>query len=186
MELICIHINTLEDIKSLLEIIAILIGAYVLIFIYLGFHPIMDLDMEAEWLDEKEELLLVKIQIKNISKVKCRKHNVLIQFLEYDINVNNILTDWVPFKENDDKGCPPKKWKKPLEIAETTRFWYPNDSVKIERCFKCTEGQFYKIGLQLNAKISIFHAIPKYFTNWFNWKTKESWTITKIIYRKQL
>ena len=181
MDFICVHWPDLTNIKTLVEIFALFLGGYILVFVFLQFHPNMILNIVTEWADKEKTILLVKIEIKNISKVWCRKNKVLIQFLEYPTNFKTELSEWVPFEEkNILYNEQPIIYSNPKEILTSTEFWYPGDIVKIERAYKCQHGRTYKIGLQLIANISLLGRISKRFRKG-KWKRQEQWTTTKII-----
>jgi hypothetical protein len=167
--------------SALVQIIGVLVGAYILCFVFIGFHPNMDLTLNTEWVGESKDLLLVKIEIKNISKVRCGKKKVLIQFLEYPGQIDQFLSEWVPFSEQSILVTEkPIEWSNPVEIFATTRFWYPYDTVKAERLYKCSKQYNYKIGLQLHANISLIGRLSRVFTI-SRLKKVETWTTTKII-----
>ena len=182
-----IQSSDLESFKTILEIIALLLGAYTLIFFYLNFHPVMDLNLETKWVNDNQKELIVKIEVKNISKVRCKKPKIYIQFLEYSSDFEDKLSEWIPFEEKtilpNEK---PLFWKEPEVVAATTRLFFPNDSLKIERCYKCQKDHIYKVGLQLIASISILGMISKFgIFNWREWSGIERWTVAKIIYNKK-
>jgi hypothetical protein len=174
---------TLDSVKTVFEIGAIVLGAVVVLFVYLSFHPNMALQLQTEWADSNKSVLLIKIEIKNISRVKCEKERVLLQILEYSNDYNTHLSEWVPFDKN---SIPPNEqpieFNEPVSILESTEFWYPGDGVRVERSFKCKPDRTYKIGLQLLANISFLGRVSKFFRK-RNWKNQEQWTTTKIIYR---
>lgn len=182
MIILSIEYSDIEGFKNVVEILAILLGGYILMFIFLDLHPKMELNISSHWIDKKNGVLLVEINIRNISKVRCDKEKVSIQCLEYACDFKNELSEWIPFSEKDIlKDEPPVSWKPSKEILTTTEFWYPNDCVKVERCYKLPKGSIYKLGLQLVANISLIGRISKVLRKG-RWKKQEQWTTTKIIY----
>lgn len=176
-----IYILDVNSIVRVLEALALILGAYTLMFVFLHFHPNMALNVSTEWANQKEGVLLIKIDATNVSKVKCNKNKVLFQVLEYNCNFES-LSEWVAFSEDRIlESERPVLWNPPVDILESTEFWYPGDSVKVERLYKCKIGRVYKIGVQLKADIPLLGRVSKVFRNGA-WKKQEQWTTTKIIY----
>ena len=142
------------------KIIIVLVGAFISIFVYFNFSPIVRLVIIPKWL-KKDEFLLVRIVIKNESRVRISKLKGKIQILEYKELTDRVLSEWVPFDKNSILSYEePVKWYKPDEILNTTGRIYPGERITVERLYKISsESKIVHIGLNINIKLGLFGKI---------------------------
>jgi hypothetical protein len=111
--------------------------------------PIFRLNVSARWVSDT--LVVLRLEIENISSVITAKRVVRLQALPYPENEE--LSEWVPFdsarQRRDEK---PLKWREPIDIFQSTRRFFPRESVVVERLHKCPRGQLLHVGMQIRRK----------------------------------
>lgn len=172
-------------VKDILTILAILIGALVSFFIYFNFSPVIEIKMIDSWIDNN--LLILRIEIKNISKVRVpivqnsledKGGGILFQIFEHDKNHVSNLTEFLPFtKEWFVRKKYPSEWKEPEIIFETTKWIYPNEVIAIERVIQCDSESILHIGVQVHARYKSYEVAT--FKNW-----TQRWTTVRFITKK--
>lgn len=172
--------NLTEFILLIAQLGTIIIGAFIVFYIYVQFHPVMELLIQTEWVGRKKNReLLVTLTIRNASRVKCIKSKVEFQILEYDHEIV-ALSEWVPFIEDPNNQESIVAWRDPIEICQTTEYWYPGDTLIIQRYYKCMPHKIYKLGLQFQAKLNPLAKIT-YMWKSHPWNEIEQWTTTRIV-----
>ena len=170
---------SLSNFATILECIALIGGILIVWFVYLALHPNMELRINAIQIPERSSVV-AEFEIRNISKVRCIKRKVSVQFLHFESD-NEHYSEWVPFIENKIKPEErPTTWSAPIDILETTKFWYPGDVTRVERSFNCPAPGLYKIGLQAEVQIPWLARAVNIFQR--PWLKRERWTTTKIIW----
>jgi hypothetical protein len=76
--------SLIDVLKTTLEVSALLVGAFLFVFVFLQLSATLQLRIIARWIDAKRVIL--KFEIENKSKVRVKKEFVRLQMLEYDRN----------------------------------------------------------------------------------------------------
>ena len=169
-------LSCLDQTKTILEILGLLLGAFLFAFVFLQFSPTLHLRILPTWIDHQQVIL--RIEVENRSRVRVKKEFVRLQVLEYPVDGQTSLSEWVPFTvEATIQGEQPPFWKDPTEIFTSTRFVYPGELLSIERLYKLNnQNSFLHVGLRFKSK-SISHI--------FRFKVlgrAEQWTSTVFVF----
>jgi len=174
------------SLRDFILIIVVIIGSFISIFIYLKFAPIVQIKIIDSWIDD--ELLILRIEIENISKVRVaikqnelqlQNSNILFQKFKHDKGTALTLTEFLPFsKEWFDKKKYPSKWKEPEIIFETTKWIYPSEIIAVERIIQCNKNDIFHIGVQVHASFGLLE-----FADFRHWSQR--WTSVKFIAKKK-
>jgi hypothetical protein len=165
--------TTIETIKDIVEICAILLAAVIAFRIKWQFVPIMHLDIGSEWLDKSSGKLKLSLTIENKSNVKAKKKRVRVQILEYDLSSRNTLSEWVPFSINEMLDHEKTIWKEPVDVWQPTVEFYPGVATTLDYMCHCPKGKLLHVGLFLETDTQdLFKEILRYH---------ESWCTTRII-----
>lgn len=167
-------------IKDIVTILAILLGGYISIFVYLYFAPVVKLNITYYFIDE--EYVKLELQVENIGRIRMTKEKIQLQILYHNISGIKELSEWVPFTENGiNINEKPLEWKEPIDIFTTTRFLYPHDQIKADRLYKIPKGQLIHIGMQVNVKLGKISGVFAGLR-----KQPLRWTATRIIVSQSL
>jgi hypothetical protein len=163
---------SIETVKDILEIIAIVIAAIIAIRINWKFVPIIFLDITSEWIDKETGKLKLKLTIENKSNVKAVKKFFWLQVLEYDLKQTSTISEWVPFFEPDIKpNEKPVFWKEPVDVWQSTVEIYPGEISSLDYLCTCPKNRMIKVALFFGGKPDFFSQLRR---------ADETWCTTKI------
>lgn len=170
----------LEIIKNTLEIIALFVGGYLVVFVYFQLSPALILRIIPRWIDKQS--LVIRLEIENISRVCLKKEYIILQILEYSSKKSSELSEWIPFSESEIINKErPFKWNLPVDIFETTEYVYPHEVLTIERFYKVqNNNSLLHIGLQCKSKAILPHLKLRLFGH------RERWTTTSFTFFKDV
>ncbi len=178
--------ETIGVVKDILLILALMIGAWACLFIYLKFAPVVIIRISDSWISDK--LAILRIEIENISKVrvsikketgKKQDANILLQIFQHDKNNDINLTEFIPFTENwFKKKKYPADWKDAEIIFETTEWIYPGEVITIERPVHSDKNKILHVGVQVHAKFGIFELAK--IRHW-----SQRWTSARFLTNKE-
>jgi hypothetical protein len=164
---------SIEDIKNIFEIAAILLGAIFALQVYRLFSPVILLEIKPEWIDKKAGLLKINLQLENKSRVKAHKKVVYFQYLEYTVENRKTLSEWVPMHNNSIiPGEEPNYWRDPIEIFKSTLTLYPGEVCSVDYLCTCPPGKLLHILLQYRTRVTLPMRIGA---------SADSWATTRII-----
>ena len=175
-----VSLNEIVDlVRDIASILALLLGAYVGIFHFLRFYPVVVVRILPSWPVVGSRWVVLRLEIENRSRVRVRKEKVLLQVLEHRVHEGEHLSEWVPFEEGavipSEK---PVRWNEPVEVFESTTGLGPGEVVAIERLYYCPPGSVLHVGLQFRAQLGVLAKIGGRMRGWRN-----QWTATKIVMR---
>ncbi len=149
-------------------------AVWALIFIFRKLTPQVSLKIISQKID-KLNLIILKIEIENISRVRIKKKSILlaVESLHFNLAENIpsgqfIINEWVDFSSAE-------------EICKTTTHINPSECIRVERMYSLNEGEFLHVGLQVNRK-TLLKKPPKMLTaRWtstfiFPWYSNEKAT----------
>ena len=151
-------------IKDILLILGVLFGVYLSIKIYLQFAPDIVFRITPLWSTISPDVVVVKIEIENKSKVRLTKKKIRLQINKHDRSTLKELTEWVDFDNTAE------------EISKSTILFYPGSVLKIDRLYKCKENEIIQGIIQFEGKFSWLHKVLASIKS-----NTETWTNTFII-----
>ncbi len=114
--------------------------------------PLIEPRIVTRWEDPSQGLLVLSLELKNRAKFRVMKEEVLFQSLEYDIPQSGELTEWLPFSKNRILQTePPRQWREPSKIMQSTQWLEPEETVVVERLYKCPRDTALHFGVQFKA-----------------------------------
>jgi hypothetical protein len=83
------------------SIIAILtlIGGVLALIIFVEFAPVLRLHISPTWVNANGDLLNLRIEIENKSRVRIYNPEIYLQVLEHSLPKKDSLSEWVPFSK---------------------------------------------------------------------------------------
>lgn len=153
-------------IKDILLIIGIIIGVFLSIKLYLHFAPDIVFRITPTWSTATPDIVVLKIEIENKSKVKLTKEKILFKLTSLKKSDFKELKEWVLI---DDKA---------EEICHSTRIFYPGSILRIDRLYRCKDDEIFQGLIQFEAKFSKFERFLGNIKG-----NKETWTNTFILTR---
>ena len=151
-------------IKDSIIIIGLIVGVFISIKIYLQFAPDIIFRITPTWSIITDDIVVLKIEIENKSKVKLTKSTILFKIITHNKSTFTELTEWVNIEENAE------------EICKSTNIFYPGSILRIDRLYRCKHDEVLQGIIQFNAKFSWFER------QLANMEGKnESWTNSFII-----
>jgi hypothetical protein len=144
-----------SDIATLLAVLIAAVGG---IFVLSQYAPLFNLRIEPRWNDAAQQILVVKFEVENKSRVRANFPLGYAQVLEYSQELDMSMSHWVPFSQEDIRqGEEPLRWREPARLTETTRQLFPGEVISIERLYHCPEDAvIVHIGLNVQLEISLF------------------------------
>jgi hypothetical protein len=98
--------------------------------------PVIDLRVSPRWVDHRDDLVILTLELENRSKVAVSKRSARIQCLEHT-PVMGLLSEWVPFTESGIRtGEEPVEWSEPLAILATTQKIEPQAVLRVEFLYR--------------------------------------------------
>lgn len=152
--------------KDFLIIIGILFGGFISVKLYLQFAPDIIFRITPIWSTLTPDIVVLKIEIENKSKVKLTKKKIKFKIISHKRSNLTELTEWVQFDDNAD------------EICKTTKIFYSGSILRIDKLYKCKKDEILQGIIQFEGKFSKFE---KFLANIKG--KKETWTNTFIIAR---
>ena len=164
--------DTVGLLKDIITLLALGIGSLAAIFIYFQLAPTVNLKILPTWADNAKEHLVIRFEIENKSKVRLNRPRGKIQILEYTIGKSNMMSQFVPFRQEDiPKGERPIEWREPVIILTNTKQIYPGETISYERLYHYPqEAVIIHIGLQIELELSFWGQIVT--------RKRESWRQT--------
>ena len=160
--------------RDIALIVAMLLGAWLAVFVYVQFAPKLQLRILPRWVDETKGLLILKLEVENNSRIRVPKQKIQLQILEHEVPAHGCLSEWVPFDEEavllQEK---PKEWHDPIEIFQSTEYLNPGETVSVERLCHCPQDSILHVGLQAKAKLGALGRLAAWFRSW-----NDQWTST--------
>lgn len=151
------------DLSEIITISVLLIGAYLSIYVYLQFAPNIIFTITPIWSELTPEIVVLKIEIENKSKVKLTTEKIVFKIISHKRSTLTKLTEWVDLDNAE-------------EISKTTGIFYPGSILKIDRLYKCQTDEILQGIIRFEAKFSLIGQILGSIKG-----TKETWTNTFII-----
>lgn len=158
-------------------LVAMLLGAGLAVFVFVQFAPSLQLRILPRWADEAKGLIILKLEVKNKSRIRVPKQRICLQILEHEVPAGGSLSEWVPFdKQVILPQEQPKEWHEPVEIFQTTRYLNPGEMLSVEMLCHCPRESVLHVGLQAKAKFGILGWLGSRISSW-----NEQWTSTIIV-----
>ena len=133
---------------------------WLVVFVYSGLAPRLDLRILPSWSDESKQFLILKFQIENKSRIRIRRGQIRVQILEYRAHETTFLSEWVPFDEEAIVPTEqPVEWREPVEIFQRLRRIDPGETISVERLYRCPSNRVLHIGLQVRITPSLLGRI---------------------------
>ena len=153
--------QTLSVIKDLLTILALIVGSIIALFIYYHFAPVVNLRIIPTWYGETKQILVLRFEIENKSRVRLSRPIVRIQVLEQELNDSKSISQWVPFSKNDIKEEEqPISWQEPMEIFSRSTKLYPGELIAVERLYYYERpAAIVHVGLQIELKMGVIRQL---------------------------
>jgi hypothetical protein len=156
--------HILELIKDILVILGLLLGGFLSIKLYLRFAPDIIFRITPFWSNVTPDIVVLKIEIENKSKVKLTKEKIIFKIISHNRSTLTELNEWIEIDGNAEVIC------------ETTRIFYPGAILRIDRLYRCNDDEILQGLIQFEARFSKFEKILGDIKG-----TKETWTNTFII-----
>jgi hypothetical protein len=170
-------IEVVSLVKDIATLLALLIGGWLALFVFLRFAPKLNLRILPNWSDDARQFLILKFEVENKSNIRVYKQEIRIQVLEHKIQPGTSLSEWVPFDK--DAIIPterPVEWREPVEIFRTTKTIDPGEVISVERLYHYPQDTTLHVGLQVKAKLGFFGRIATRIRAW-----DQQWTTTCIV-----
>lgn len=151
-------------IKDILIVIGVIVGGFLSIKLYLQFAPDIIFRITPVWSTLTPDILVLKIEIENKSKVKLTKEKIKFKIISHNKSTLTELKEWVQIDDDTD------------EICRTTQIFYPGSILKIDRLYKCKDDEILQGIIRFEAKFSKFEKRLADIKG-----GKETWTNTFII-----
>jgi hypothetical protein len=173
---------SISYLKDVIQILAIIIGAFILIFVYVEFTPKLSLQLNPKWIND---FLILGINISNNSKVRANVQSICLQTVIHKSVPPELngLSEWVKF--NDETHVPITTSKcqeetesdmpmnKPIRINKSTTTIDPGEIIQTERLYSFKESNIIQFGLQVHVE---FNVIGRLLKN--SCKKDKRWTTT--------
>jgi hypothetical protein len=161
-----------DFLKSILEIIFMILGGIIGTFIYFNLAPTLSLTITPIWVGDLKNFLILRFEISNKSRVRITDCTIKIQTLEHTMPKHGVLSQWVPFTQKSIKQMEePIEWHEPEIITETTKRVFPGESIIIERLYQYSNSPLIlHVGLQAQIKLGLLYR--------FVTRKKENWSQT--------
>jgi hypothetical protein len=171
----------LNDIISIVgniaTILAVLVGGWFAVFVFLQFAPILALRILPTWTSDDPRWVILRIEVENKSRIRVYKQAIYLQILEQNVHVGSILSEWVPFEKKAVLTTEqPISWHEPIEIFKSTIGLDPGELLIAERLHYCQPNNVLHVGLQVKAKLGFWGRIAAQVRGW-----KQRWTTTRIV-----
>lgn len=125
------------------------LSALAFVWIYHGFFPTLFLNLEVS--EKLEGILLIHLSAENKSRIAARMVSAKLQLLEHEVSQS--LSEWVPFKEEDQReNEKPIAWREPVQVITSTKFIQPGQAVVVERLYRPTAGVAVHLGFQVEVQ----------------------------------
>lgn len=169
--------DIISNVGNVAAIIAILVGGWFAVFVFLQFAPILSLRILPTWSSDDTNRVILRIEIENKSKIRVYKQSIYLQILEHNVPIGNILSEWIPFEE---KAIilteQPISWHEPIEIFKSTKGIDPGEILVAERLHYCQPNNVLHVGLQVKANLSFWGRIATRVRG-----RNQRWTTTRIV-----
>ncbi len=158
-------------IDAVWKFIVLLIGSFIGLKYLRTLTPSFKIEIEQKKIKDNLDLRVIKISIKNVSKVGVFKDKILVATQEIDMNEGSeeLLSSRWKAKEGIDFG-------QSIEIFDSTNTIDPNEELSIERIYKKDSDKIVHIGVQLWVKRPLTSKIL-----FFWWPYTYRWTTTKYL-----
>lgn len=158
-------------------IVAVLVGGWFAVFVFLQFAPILSLRILPTWATDETNRVILRIEIENKSRIRVHKQSIHLQILEHNVSVAGTLSEWVPFEEKAILPTEqPISWNEPMEIFKSSMGIDPGETLVIERLHYCHPNNVLHVGLQVKAKLGFWGRIATQVRGW-----NQRWTTTRIV-----
>ena len=156
----------LSTCQLLWTVVVAFVAAWVSVHFFKALTPILRLEVGARRIQDRKDLVIVGLELENISKVRIPKKKVLLSVQELvSADTDSASTgdcvarEWVEFGDAE-------------EVFTSTVTVDPGEKIHVERAYKLRPGQALQVGLQFQAaQPFISHLVP--------WP--KQWTTTRIV-----
>jgi hypothetical protein len=138
--------------RDVVAILAIALGAWFSVRVFLRFSPLLALRISPRWVDEDKTLLLIGLELRNQSRVRADRPEVFLQVVEHAIPTGGgSISEWVAFdEETRERDAPVLDPREPVRVFEGTDRIYPGEVIAIERLHHCPQEEVvFHLGLQV-------------------------------------
>ena len=143
--------------------------------------PSVEIRIIPGWVNERDGLLILRIEIANHSLVRIRKQHLWLQCLEKSYPESGRLSEWVPFTRNEiNPNEKPIQWNDPIEIFKSTNWLNPGAVINIERLHQFNPNNVLHLAVKFIARPGF---IERYILRMHPPTT--SWTATAIVVRSR-
>ena len=171
----------LQILSVITSVVVTIAGYALLVYLYRGFMPVLEIRLIPRWADEAERTLYIRLEVHNKSKVGLMrdpsnpKQNARFQILEYEKFQHGLLSEFVPFDETDVLSSErPIEWHEPIEVLKSTKKVEPGETVAVELMYRFNNPVGVHCGFQFRAKLNRVARLA------YGKKT-DSWTTTMWI-----
>lgn len=172
-------------ISDFVTIFALIVGAFVAIFVFLHFAPRMTQRISSSWTSEHSRWVILRLEVENQSNVRIRSPKVFLQVLEYEYPTNKVLSEFVPFSEKAvEEDQQPVIWNEPIHVFTSTVMINPGEVIAVERLCYCPKDRLLKVGLQTKLEVGRLGRLLGFVSRVRGWRTQR--TATSIIMKDNL
>lgn len=144
--------------SGIVNVLVIIVTADLYIFVFYHFAPYVQPRIKYTWVDKERGLVLLQLELENMSKVSLPVEHILLQILEYQYSALVHLTEFVPFKkELVQQDISPESWQDPIRLFGKTLRLLPGELIRGERLHTCSEDSILHVGLQVRLKLNWFY-----------------------------
>ncbi len=172
----CQHLNSSQAL-DFIKTGGLFLAFWIALFVYLNLAPIVVPRISTSWVDKKRGVLLVKLEVENISKVIVFKKDKGIRFQMLKQKIGKEINEWVAFEKEYETRMIPQPlydgdWPSDREVNSSTPHLYPGESVRTELIFiqELQADEILHLALQFKSAKSLF-----------NYLHPEQWTVTTFV-----
>lgn len=128
-----------DTVKTILEIVLIVVGAFGVVFVYLKLTPNLSLSISPQWTTGIDDFCVLRLTIENKSNVRLKKESILLAITEHELSDHSQLSEMVNFSSAS-------------EICKPTQYIYPSKILVVDWLLHFPSSEKVKhVGLQVNG-----------------------------------
>jgi hypothetical protein len=146
----------IEMAQVLLALISLILAALISLLLFRVAVPVVHIRITPSWAGDAKEVLIVKYEVENKSRVRLKNPTVRLQVIDHALRKDAPVSDWVPF-DTQDIGSAEEllSSREAISVFPTTRKIYPQELISGESLFYYLEDSIIvQIALQVTARLN--------------------------------
>ena len=149
--------------KTVFTVLATLVGACVVLFIYRRLMPVLCLKIEPHWTTGTDGLVILSVTIQNTGHLVAKMKEAWVQILEYNPpNDSDLYSEYVPLteklKRSGEKNLPwknehPLEWKDMRPVLGPTQKVEAGESINVDFLYNCPRHAVAHFLVQFKAEL---------------------------------